>query len=159
MALYGVNNRLAGTQQALAATFKTLVALSSVTATLKRGRLWEVDFGADGAPNATDCQIVWDISRQTGAGTGSAATPTPLNPADVASGITALVNCTVEPTVTAASSLFSVALNQRASQCWRAMSADQALVWPATNLAGIVVRALSPIYAANALAQTHHEDM
>lgn len=159
MALYNVNNRMAGTQQAMTTTFKTVVGLNAATATLKRGRVWELNFGADGAPNATDCQIVYDVSRMTAAGTGTAATPTPDNPADVASGIVATVNYTAEPTVTAASSLFSIALNQRASQCWRAMSADQCLVIPATNLAGLVLRALSPTYAANVLGHTVHEDM
>lgn len=43
MALYSVNNRLAGTQQALTTTFKSQVALTAATgaATLKRGWIYE----------------------------------------------------------------------------------------------------------------------
>lgn len=159
MAIYSTNNRLAGTQQALTTTFKTLVALTAATATLRRGQLWEIDVGADAAPNATDCPITWDISRQTAAGTSTAATPNPVNPADAASDAVGSVNFTAEGTITAASSLLSLALNQRASQRWVAKDDRQALVWPATNLSGLAVRALSPTYTGVALATAFHEDL
>lgn len=159
MAIYTVNNRLAGTQQSLAATFKTIVGLNAATATLRRGRLWAMIMGADGAPNATDCQIVYDISRMTAAGTGTAATPTAPDGTAVTSDAVATVNYTAEPTVTGASSLKAFALNQRASQTWRAFDKDECLVWPATNLAGLVLRALSPTYAANALVHADFEDI
>lgn len=60
----------------------------------------------------------------------------------------ATVNFTAEGTVTAASSLMSVALNQRNSQRWIARDEKSAIIIPATNLAGIVSRALSPTYAS-----------
>lgn len=156
MPLYVTNNRLAGTQQNLTTTFKTIVALTAATATLRRGKLMELAFGADGAPNATDCQIVYDVSRQTGAGTSTAATPNPKDPADVAAGTVGAVNFTAEGTITAASSLFSKALNQRASQIWSARDEANALIWPATNLAGLAARALSPTYGAPVLIETVH---
>lgn len=150
MALYSINNRLAGTQQALTTTFKTQMSLTAATgaATLKRGWIYEWEVGADGAPNATDCAIVYDWSRQTAAGTSTSATPNPLDSADTAAGLVCTVNFTAEGTITAASSLMSVALNQRNSQRWIARDEKSALIIPATNLAGIAARALSPTYAA-----------
>ncbi len=150
MALYSTNNRLAGTQQALTTTFKTQMSLTAATgaATLKRGWIYEWEVGADGAPNATDCAIVYDWSRQTAAGTSTSATPNPLDSADTAAGLVCTVNFTAEGTITAASSLMSVALNQRNSQRWIARDEKSALIIPATNLAGIAARALSPTYAS-----------
>lgn len=157
MALYSINNRLAGTQQALTTTFKTQLALTAATgaATLKRGWIYEWEVGADDVPNANDCQIVYDWSRQTAAGTSTAATPNPLDPADTAAGLVGSVNFTGEGTITAASSLMAVALNQRNSQRWIARDEKSALIIPATNLAGIACRALSPQYASKVLVNQH----
>lgn len=155
MPVYTTNNRMGGVQQAMSTAFKTAVALTAATATLKRGKLTDLTVGADGAPNATDCQIVWDVSRQTGAGTSTAATPTPLDSADVAAGTVGAINFTAEGTITAGTSLLAMALNQRASQRWAAVPGSE-LVWPATNLAGLAVRALSPTYTGNFLAHTWH---
>lgn len=159
MPLYQVNSRNHATpnQQNLSTAFKSIIGLNSVTANLRRGKIMEVAFGADGAPNATDCQIVYDISRQTAAGTGGTTNvPTPKDPAEIASIMTSLINYTGEPTITAASSVWMKALNQRASQIWYARDEINALVWPATNLAGLVVRALSPTYASPVLIETVH---
>lgn len=159
MAKFHVDNRLAGTQQSITTTFKTQVILSAATATLCRGRIYEMNFGADGAPNATDCNIVYDVSRSTTIGTGTAATPLAVNPADVASRAVGTVNLTAEPTVTAASTVFNQTLNQRCSQSWKAYDPDAMLVWPATNLNGLSFRALSPTYATNILANIFYEDL
>jgi hypothetical protein len=150
MALYSVHNRMAGTQQALTTTFKTMANL--IGATTRRAQLWEASFGADGAPNATDCQIVWDIASKdaTTAGTGTSATIQKLNPADGAAQLTASVNYTAEPTTF--TSLMSLALNQRASQRWVAFGENQAIIMPATLNFGLAVRALSPTYVNNGLA-------
>lgn len=160
MALYSTNNRLAGSQQNLTSTFKTIIALTAATgaATLKRGWIYEVEVGADGAPNATDCAIVWDWSRQTAAGTSTSATPNPLDSADTAAGLVAAVNFTGEGTITAASSLMSLALNQRNSQRWIARDEKSALIIPATNLAGIAARALSPTYASTVVVNQFHAE-
>lgn len=157
MALYAFNNRLAGTQQAIASTFKTQLALTAATgaATLKRGWIFEWEVGADGVPNAVDCAIIYDWSRQTAAGTSTAATPNPLDPADTAAGLVASVNFTAEGTITAASSLMAVALNQRNSQRWIARDEKSAMIIPAVNLAGIACRALSSVYTGNALVNQH----
>jgi hypothetical protein len=158
MANYAVNNLLAGSQQNLSTTYKTLVEIHAVTATLKRAALYEFEVGIDGSPNATDCSLDWDISRTTAAGTSTAATPNPLDPADAASGIVAAVNFTAEPTVTAASSLFSLGANQRASYRWIARDDKSALWIPATNLAGLAMRAKSATYASTAVAHAYYQD-
>lgn len=148
MAIFTTNNRLAGTQQNLSSSFKTIMSLTAATASLNRARIFEWEVGADGAPNATDCAIVYDWSRQTAAGTSTSATPNPLDPADTASDMVCSVNFTAEGTITAASSLMSIALNQRNSQRWIARDDASAMIIPATNLAGIAARALSPTYTA-----------
>ena len=148
MALYSMSNAQAGTEQNFTATAKTLVSLTAATgaATLKRGWIYEWEVGADGAPNATDCAIVWDWVRQSTLGTGTSNTPSPLDTADSAAGLVSTVNYTVEPTTGV--SLMAVALNQRNSQRWIARDEKSALIVPATNLAGIAGRARSTTYAS-----------
>jgi hypothetical protein len=160
MALYSVSNTLAGSQQNLSSSYKTLVALTAATgaATLKRGWIYEIEVGLDGLPNSTDCAVVWQWSRQTAAGTSTSATPNPLDPADTAAGLVASVNFTAEGTVTSASELLTLALNQRNSQRWIARDDRSALVIPATNLAGIAGRAKSSTYASTAVMSQHFEE-
>lgn len=157
MARYHVNNRMAGTQQNLGTSYKTLTAVWAVTATLCRGRAVGISVGADGAPNATDCQIVYTVQRQTADGTATSATPNPLIPGDVASRSASKVNYTIEGTYTLP--IWSRALNQRASMQWTAPDTDAALAWPATNLSGLALLALSPTYAAPALGVIDYEDL
>lgn len=160
MALYSANNRLAGSQGNLTTTFKTIMTLTAATgaATLKRGWIYEWEVGADGAPNSTECAIVYDWSRQTAAGTATSATPNPLDSADTAAGLVCNVNYTAEGTITAASSLASIALNQRNSQRWIARDEKSAMIIPATNLAGIAARALSPVYASTVVVTQMHAE-
>lgn len=158
MSRYHVDNRFAGTQQNLTTGYKTAVALTASNATLlRRGRCTSFMVGADGAPNATDCQIVYAIQRQTAAGTSTAATPNPVVPADAVSLQVASVNFTAEGTYTLP--IESLSLNQRASQRWVAQDQDAMLLWPATNLAGFAFMALSPTYAAPVLISVDYEDL
>jgi hypothetical protein len=106
-------------------------------------------FGTDGTP--ADFACVADISRITALGTATGVTPTMDDPADTAAGTVAQANATAEPTVTAGSSLLSYPLNVRASYRWFA-NPGQELVIPATNLAGLAFRMLSPGYASTAMA-------
>ena len=156
MARYHVDNRFAGTQQSLSTTYKTLAVVKAATATLCRGRAVGLSIGADGAPNATDCQIVYAVQRQTADGTATATTPNPIVPGDVASRSVAAVNATAEGTY--ALPIWSRSLNQRASMQWVAQDTDAMLLWPATNLAGLALMALSPTYAAAALGGIDYED-
>jgi hypothetical protein len=162
MAKFHVDSRLT-TQVAITSTFKTQVSITAATATLCRGRVYEMNFGADGAPNATDCNIVYDVSRQTnittGAG-GAAVTALALDPANVTTRAVNWAGWTTDPsTITANSTVFDQTLNQRASQRWVAMDQDSMLYWPATNLNGLAFRALSPTYAANVLYNIYYEDL
>lgn len=158
MAYYSINNDLAGTKQNLSTTYKTQVALTAATATLKRALVSDIMFGAFNVPNATDCAISYDVSRQTAAGTSTAGTPTLLNPADAASGTVGALNFTIEGTITATSSVLALSINQRASQRWVAAPGSE-LVIPATNLNGLAMRALSTNYASTVLVHAIFQDM
>lgn len=158
MARYSANNSPVASQQAMTSTFKTLVALTASSGTaVRRGKLFELDIGQSAAPNATDCDVLYDVSRQTGAGTSTAMTPNPLDPADAVALTVGAVNFTVEGTITANSSLWSKPVNQRNSATWQAAPGSE-LVWPATNLAGIAVRGLSPTYVGTVQAAAFFEE-
>lgn len=143
MAGYAVSNMLGGTQQAMSSSYKTLVNLSAVTATLRRQRIVEFTVGADGTP--ADNAITIDVSRTTAVGTGSTVTPQPIDPADGAMGGVATVNHTAEPTVTANSRLAGWGENQRATLRWVAFPGKE-LIIPAVNANGLAFRARSPGY-------------
>jgi hypothetical protein len=156
MAKYSASNLLAGTQQAISSSFKTQLALTASSGTqARRFKVYDFDIGTDGTPanNAMD----WDISRQTAAGTSTAATPNPLDPADAAALTIGAVNFTAEGTVTAASSVFAMALNQQLSYRWAAAPGSE-LVAPATNLVGFAFRAKSSAYTSTALVQAYFEE-
>lgn len=135
---YAVSNTQAGTPQAITSSFKTITQVTAATATLCRGRLYDVAFGTLGTP--ADQTYTFDISRQTTLGTGTTATASPLDLSYTASGSIGTVNMTAEPTTGV--SVFSLGINQRASYRWVAAPGGE-LVWPATNLAGLGVRATS----------------
>lgn len=162
MALFAASNQNAGTPQAISTTYKTQLSVTAATGatTLRRGWLWEFEVGAASVPNSTDCAIQYDISVQTAAGTATATTP---NPVDIGGGDAAALlvynaNYTAEGTITAASSLMNLALNQRASQRWVAKDKASALIIPAVNLKGIACRALSTNYTGTASWQTFIEE-
>lgn len=149
MANYSISNTLAGSEQNVTTSYKTLTAVTSLSATqARRGQIYDIMVGTDGTP--ADNAMIYDISRQTAAGTSTAATPVPLNPADAAMLGGGTVNYTAEGTVTAASSVWSIAVNQRASYRWVAAPGSE-LVYPATNLNGFALRAKSPGYTGTAV--------
>src|SRR5258705_6524151 len=142
---YTVGTGHGGTQQAMTTTYKTLAALTALTGatTLRRAFIYDLMFGTDGTP--ADNAMVYKVDRQTTAGTGTAATPSPLDAGDAAALITAAVNHTVEPTVTASTLLVEIAMNQRASYRWVAAPGGE-LVVPAPTVTGLGARAKSPAY-------------
>lgn len=154
MAKYAVSNGNAGTPQALTTTYKTLLDVTAATGatTLRRAWIYDMMFGTDGTP--ADNVVVWKADRQTSTGTRSAAVPPPLDFADAAALITVGVNTTIEGIITAATQLVEIAVNQRASYRWVAAPGGE-LVVPATNVAGIGVRAKSPAYTGTATATAH----
>lgn len=140
MANYSASNGLGGTLQAITSTYKTLLALTAQTTSLRRIKVYDVLVGTLGTP--ADQTYEWDISRQTAAGTSTAVTPNPLDPADAAAFTVGSANFTAEGTITAASSVWYEGTNQRASYRWVAAPGSE-LVGPATNLAGFALRARS----------------
>lgn len=155
MPKYSVSNLLAGTQQAISSSYKTLVEIHPATGALRRGKIKEIIIGFDGTP--ANNAITVDVSRTTGAGTATAATPQALDPADPAALLVAGVNHTVEPTVTAGSSLLNIAVNQQATVRWLADQGEE-LVMPATNLAGICIRVKSASYTGTAVCTVVFEE-
>jgi hypothetical protein len=155
MAVYSTNNLLAGSQQACSGTYKTAIALTAATATLTSGKIIDVDFGAAGTP--ADNYMEYDISRQTAAGTSSAATPNALDPTVRAAGTVGSVNFTAEGTVTAASSVLYIPVNQRASYRWVAVPGSE-LVIPNVNLDGFAIRFRSGSYTGNVGITAFHTE-
>lgn len=153
MPSYTSNNLNAGSQQALTTVFKTILSLNAQTASLRRGKVYDILIGTDGTP--ADQVLDWDMSRMTGAGTATSTTPNPNDPADTAALSAGFANYTAEPTVTASSSVFAIGVNQRASYRWVAAPGNE-LVFPATNLNGLVLRARSPGYTGTATGQLAH---
>jgi hypothetical protein len=159
MARYAVSNVLAGSQQSLSTTYKTLIAVTAATGatTLRRGWIDELEVGADGAAVSTDCQIVWNWQVQTAAGTATSTTPQPTpDGADAAALLVYNTNYTIEGTYAATSSLMAFSTNQRQSQ--RIAFADYRLtplIIPAVNLKGIACTAKSTNYTSTAVAQEY----
>lgn len=158
MANYFNSNRMAGTQQSNTTTHKTQIQLN-VGATARRILVYDVMFGADGAPNATDCQIVYDITRHTSGGTGTVTTSVPLNGADPAAVSSATNNHTAESAsiTTGTGQVLEASLNQRASQRWVAAPGSE-LVVAAVTSQGFVFRSLSPTYTSNTLFSVYYSE-
>ena len=167
MARYHVDNRMAGSEQALTTTYKTMVhVVASSAPTLRRGRCVALAVGADGnVLNATDCSIVWTVQRITinpGGTGGTTATPNPIVLGDSVSNMFSQVNFTSEGTY--GSPIWTRALNQRASMQWVAQDTDAMLLWPATatsssTASGLAFMALSSTYVGGALIGAEYEDL
>jgi hypothetical protein len=155
MAKYSVSSASAGTQQAIAATYKTLLSVTALTGatTLRRGWIYDIEFGADGTP--ADNVIVFKVDRQTTVGTGTAATAAPLDAADAAALLVSTVNNTAEPG-TVNNTLLEIPVNQRSSYRWVTIPGSGAeLVVPAVTVNGIGCRAKSPAYTGTGIARVH----
>ena len=149
---YAASNELAGTKQAITTSYKTLLALTAQTSGLRRAKVFEVMIGTGGTP--ADTAYEFDISRQTNVGTSTSVTPNPVDPGDPACATVGSANFTSEGSITATSSLFYLAINQKASYRWVARDGME-LVIPAINLAGVAIRTKSPAGTAVAGAQAY----
>ena len=157
MARYEVNNQLGGTQQNLSSSYKSLVTvLASSSIQARRAFVVSAAFGTNGTP--ANNELEWDISRVSADGTGTGITCNPLDAADAASCTAGSVNYTAEPTVTSASSLFYMGLNQQASYRWVAIDDRDRLVVPATAAHGFAFRAKSAAYASTATCSVHFDE-
>ena len=138
------NYAVTGTQAATSASYKTAIVITS-SATVRRIKWYDILVGTAGTP--ADNYMQFDVSRVTAAGTSTAFTPLQLDPADAVALSAAGVNSTVEPTVTASSSMWNVGINQRASYRWVAAPGSE-LLYPAASSAtgtnGLVLQARSP---------------
>ncbi|MBA3421648.1 MAG: hypothetical protein H0U12_07115 [Thermoleophilaceae bacterium] len=123
-------------------------------ASQRRHRWFFVQLGAEGT--VADNPALWALQRCTTAGTRTAVTPIPLDPADAAAVTTAGEAHTVEPTYTANEILLNVPLNQRATYQWMAAPGGE-LVVPATASAGIGIKTPTSGLVA-VTAQVHFEE-
>jgi len=107
-------------------------AVTVISSTSVRPRLFEFQVGLTTAPNSTDQQLEFLLGRTTTTGTaGSNPTPLPVDPGDVAAVATAGITHSAEPTYTASSFLADQAMNQRAMFRWVAVPGYEFLA-PAT---------------------------
>jgi hypothetical protein len=143
MANYHLDNALGGTQQAMSSSYKTVIECLAQTTGIKRTRWYGFNIGPSGNPASTDTDLQADISRATATATATAATALPTDPNEGAATSSSKVNATGEGTVTATSSLWYGAMNQRGTFTWQTNDVGQMLVGPATNNAGLVLRAKS----------------
>lgn len=161
MANFATSNSLAGTQQAVSSTYKTLLNVySSSTTSARRGKIYDILVGTNGTP--ADNYMEWDLSRfsATAILTATAVTPNPLDVADAAMLSASYANATTENTYVnngTGASVFYVGVNQRASYRWVAAPGGE-LVYPATNLAGIGGRTRSGGYTGTATMQFYVQE-
>jgi len=148
-----------GTQQAMAATYKTLVAVyASTTGTAgltRRGKIYDILVGTNGTP--TDYAMEWDLARLTAPSTGSPASANALDPADAIMVGGAIANSTTEGTYTSSGQVWYVGVNQRASYRWVAAPGSE-IVYPATSSAGVGLRARSASYILTATGTVYNQE-
>lgn len=121
-------------------TASTTASLGTWVADATRPRrlaFYEFMFGSEATP--ADAAISWQVARVTTAGTLTAVTPSPIDPADVATESDAGQVCTVEPTYTAGLILLSISLNQRATFRWIASERGRLIV-PGTASNGLGIK-------------------
>lgn len=135
-------------------TADTTLAVGNVVADAtrpRRGKLYDLVVGSPATP--ADSAFLLSVQRCTTAGTATSVTPRPLDPADAATEMDAAQNHTVNPTITANSSLLTIAFNQRATMRWVAREGKE-LVFPATASNGLVF--LTPTAPAAVIDLTAH---
>lgn len=137
-------------------TASTTASVGNITADATRPRRlkwYDIVLGAQGTVG--DNPFLYTLQRCTTAGTSTAVTPQPLDPADAATEADAGENHTIEPTYTAAAILLNIGLNQRATFRWVAQPYGE-LVTPATASNGIGVQ--TPTSSAVAITTQIHVD-
>lgn len=139
-------------------TASTTLAVGTITAdatTPRRGKIYDITFSQAEATPA-DGNTRFEVQRCTAAGTSTAVTPQPLDPADAAALNDAGENHTVTPTLTANQILLAIGLNQRATYRWVAAPGGE-LVHPATAANGFGFT--TPVAALVATSvEAHYEE-
>lgn len=103
----------------------------------RRIKWYDIMFGSEATP--ADAALLFTAQRCSAAGTGSAVTPQPLDPADAATEADAAENHTIEPTYTAGGIMLNIPVNQRATFRW-ACSPGAEIVTPATAANGLGIQ-------------------
>jgi len=114
------------------ASVRTIINARADASAASRGKVYDYMVGSITTP--ADSTFDHELYRTSTAGTGSAVTPSPLDPADAASVNDASDTITADPTIGVL--LMRVPLNQRATYRWVAAPGGE-LVWPATASNGI----------------------
>lgn len=133
-------------------TASTTLAVGNVIADAtrpRRGKFYDLVFGSEASP--ADNPFLWQVQRCTTSGTGSAVTPTAVDPGDSATESDAAENHTITPTLTAGAILLSCPLNQRATFRWVAAPGAE-FVYPATASNGLAIE--TPTSSAVAVTAT-----
>lgn len=144
-----------GNQATTTIANKTATSIASIAGL--RPYIYEFTVGADGAPNSTDCSIVFTLQAwTTAAGTSSAFVPYPLDPGYQAAKAAAGINFTVEPTYTAAATYWGpMGINQRATYRWVAAPGSE-LVLVGTAVTGAGMQVKSTNYAGQTDVILYH---
>lgn len=129
MARYSVDG-----SQAVASAADTTLTITCDGTTVRRNKVYDFTVGSEATP--ADNALTHTCQRCTAAGTSTAVTPQPLDPADAAALTDSGENHTVEPTYTANEILWKIAANQRATYRWVAAPGSE-LVLPATAANGV----------------------
>lgn len=166
MANYAITNSTqsgGNAQQAMAATYKTLIGIATSSGILNppayvgvsRGKLYDILIGTNGTP--ADNAMEFDVARVTAIGSSvvwlgslsSVSSALGLDLADTGASAFYLNNSSAETSITAGAEVFYVGINQRASYRWVAAPGSE-IVRPAVASAGLVLRARSPAYTGTA---------
>lgn len=141
-------------------TFTAATTIGTIKADATRPRrlkLYYVEIGITGADASNTYDIPVLRLDNTGAGTSTAVTPLPLDPADAATEFDAAENYTVEPTnYTANSEMLSFQFNQRTTVQWHARPGSEIVV-PATAGNGLGFRPATAT-ALTGVVQLHVEE-
>jgi hypothetical protein len=120
----------------------TLLYFVNHATTLHRLKLFEIMIGADvSADNAAE-SVIQRITAEAGTPGGSAVTPTPNDPADVAADSNAVEDPSSEPTYTSNLILVNLPGHQRATILW-APAEGREVIAPATGDNGMGFRVIT----------------
>lgn len=132
----------------------TILGVSQPATALKRLKIGYLQIGSDvSADNAYEAAL----QRTTAAGTSTAVTPQPRDPADGAASAVAGQAHTVEPTYTAGAIQLSIFGHQRATFQWYAAPGREIVV-PVTNAAGVGLQIITAVTAFNMGAVSEFEE-
>lgn len=118
-----------------------LCNLSTVsTVAVRRLRMYEFVIGSDSTPADAACKYAWQRTTAN-FGTPTAVTPVAVDPGDPAALALFSAPGGTAPTITANSTAYQVAVNQRATYRWIA-APDSELIVPATTANGLALLSL-----------------